>query len=308
MSNSDEVISKKFSQITDLEQEMTDMRASSRDVFASKEKFSKELARQEERKLNFQKEYDKIISLLWQNYEMTFSEARQIATDIDDLSTAQIELSELKKKISALGTVNLASIEEYNEVSQRYEFLTEQLNDIEKAKADLEKLISDLTSEIKTKFMNSFVEINKHFSAIFKEIFGGGTARLELSDPEDVLSSGIEIYAAPPGKLIKNLISLSGGEQTMVAATIYFAILRHRPAPFCMFDEVDAALDEANVMKYISYLRRFSGDTQLMIITHRRLTIEGCDVLYGVFMQEKGVSRLLKQDMSELESELIEIN
>ena len=229
---------------------------------------------------------------------MTFSEARQIATDIDDLSTAQIELSELKKKISALGTVNLASIEEYNEVSQRYEFLTEQLNDIEKAKADLEKLISDLTSEIKTKFMNSFVEINKHFSAIFKEIFGGGTARLELSDPEDVLSSGIEIYAAPPGKLIKNLISLSGGEQTMVAATIYFAILRHRPAPFCMFDEVDAALDEANVMKYISYLRRFSGDTQLMIITHRRLTIEGCDVLYGVFMQEKGVSRLLADMLS----------
>ena len=156
--------------------------------------------------------------------------------------------------------------------------------------------------------MNSFVDINRHFSAIFKEIFGGGTARLELSNPDDVLTSGIEIYAAPPGKLIKNLISLSGGEQTMVAATIYFAILRHRPAPFCMFDEVDAALDEANVSKYISYLRRFSGETQLMIITHRRLTIEGCDVLYGVFMQEKGVSRLLKQDMSEIEEELLNIS
>ena len=136
-------------------------------------------------------------------------------------------------------------------------------------------------------------------------MFGGGEAHLELIDPEDVLGSGIEIFAAPPGKLIKNLISLSGGEQTMVAITIYFAILLHRPTPFCMLDEVDAALDEINVVKYVTYLKRFCTQTQLMVITHRRGTIEGCDVLYGVFMQEKGVSRLIHQELiDDMELEL----
>ncbi len=176
---------------------------------------------------------------------------------------------------------------------------------MEKSKADLNKLISNLTADIKAKFLSSFNEINEKFGSIFKEIFGGGEARLELMDPENVLESGIEIYAAPPGKLIKNLISLSGGEQTMVAITIYLAILQHRPTPFCMLDEVDAALDEINVVKYVTYLKKFCTKTQLMIITHRRGTIEGCDVLYGVFMQEKGVSRLIHQELiDDMELEL----
>ena len=168
---------------------------------------------------------------------------------------------------------------------------------MEKSKRELEKLIENLTAEIKARFLEGFNSINNHFRRIFTEVFGGGSAHLELTDPDDVLNSGIEIFAAPPGKLIKNLISLSGGEQTMVAITIYFAILLHRPTPFCMLDEVDAALDEINVVKYITYLKRFSGSTQLMVITHRRGTIEGCDVLYGVFMQEKGVSRLMRQEI-----------
>ena len=201
--------------------------------------------------------------------------------------------------------MNFAAIEEYEEVKTRYDELSGQLKDVERSKRDLEKLISNLTTDIKARFLSSFNDINEKFSKIFKEVFGGGEAHLELIDPEDVLGSGIEIFAAPPGKLIKNLISLSGGEQTMVAITIYFAILLHRPTPFCMLDEVDAALDEINVVKYVTYLKRFCTQTQLMVITHRRGTIEGCDVLYGVFMQEKGVSRLIHQELiDDMELEL----
>lgn len=228
-----------------------------------------------------------------------------MAVKIDNLREAQQELQTLRKKISALGSINFAAIEEYEEVKQKFGELSAQLTDVEKSKRDLEKLISGLTADIKAQFLSSFNDINEKFSRIFKEVFGGGEAHLELMDPENVLESGIEIFAAPPGKLIKNLISLSGGEQTMVAITIYFAILQHRPTPFCMLDEVDAALDEINVVKYVTYLKRFCTQTQLMIITHRRGTIEGCDVLYGVFMQEKGVSRLIHQELiDDMELEL----
>ncbi|MBP1544254.1 MAG: chromosome segregation protein SMC, partial [Oscillospiraceae bacterium] len=252
------------------------------------------------------KEYDSIVKLLYDRYELTVSMAVEQAKPLENLMQAENDLAELNKRISALGSVNMDSIEEYRMVSERYEFQTSQLDDIEKAKRELEKLIEQLTADIKTRFLNSFQEINKHFKEIFVRIFGDGArAELELTDPDDVLNSGIEINAAPPGKVIKNLISLSGGEQTMVAITIYFAILMHRPTPFCMLDEVDAALDDVNVDKYITYLNQFSNQTQLMVITHRRGTIEGCQVLYGVFMQEKGVSRLLRRELTdELDVEL----
>ena len=177
--------------------------------------------------------------------------------------------------------------------------LSGQLKDVEVSKAELENLIADLIKDIKQRFTERLEAINGHFGTLFSEIFGGGEARLQLSDPEDVLNSDVEIYAAPPGKVIKSLSLLSGGEKSMVALTIYLAILLHRPTPFCMLDEVDAALDEANVQKYATYLKRFSSNTQLMVITHRRGTIELCDVLYGVYMQEKGVSGLLRQEFSE---------
>ena len=161
------------------------------------------------------------------------------------------------------------------------------------------KVVVDDLQELAGSLRNGFDVFAHHFGMLFSEIFGGGEARLQLSDPDDVLNSDVEIYAAPPGKVIKSLSLLSGGEKSMVALTIYLAILLHRPTPFCMLDEVDAALDEANVQKYATYLKRFSHNTQLMVITHRRGTIELCDVLYGVYMQEKGVSGLLRQEFSE---------
>ena len=283
--------------INELEQRATQLNKEIREKIDDKEKFSNALVRAQERKANAEREDEKIKASLWEKYELAPSEARKAASPISDIAQAKSRLQELHRKISALGTINFASIDEYAEVSQRYELLASQLGDIEASRRDLEKLIANLTADIKARFLASFKDINEHFGVIFKEIFGGGEGRLELTDPDDILSSGIEIFAAPPGKVIKNLISLSGGEQAMVAITIYFAILLHRPTPFCMLDEVDAALDDINVVKYISYLKRFSDSTQLMVITHRRGTIECCDVLYGVYMQEKGVSRLLRQEI-----------
>ena len=293
-------------EISGLEQRINELHREINEAGGNKEKFSREVARLEERRASMQKSYDSIVSLLFENYDLTVSQATEQTQLPENLMVAENDLAELNKRINSLGIVNMASIEEYREVSERYEFQTAQLSDIEKSKRELEKLIEQLTEDIKTRFLHSFEDINTHFKEIFVQIFGDGAhAELELTDPDDVLNSGIEINAAPPGKVIKNLISLSGGEQTMVAITIYFAILMHRPTPFCMLDEVDAALDDVNVDKYISYLNQFSNQTQLMVITHRRGTIEGCEVLYGVFMQEKGVSRLLRRELTdELDVEL----
>ncbi len=293
-------------EILALEKEINELHKTINEAASDKEKFSREVARLEERRNTVQRSYDAIVSLLFESYELTVSQAVEQVTLPENLMLAENELAELKKRISGLGMVNMAAIDEYIEVSRRFKFQTEQLADIERSKRELEKLIEQLTTDIKARFLNSFEDINTHFKEIFVKIFGDGAhAELELTDPEDVLNSGIEIKAAPPGKVIKNLISLSGGEQTMVAITIYFAILMHRPTPFCMLDEVDAALDDVNVDKYISYLSQFSNQTQLMVITHRRGTIEGCEVLYGVFMQEKGVSRLLRRELTdELDVEL----
>lgn len=286
-----------IAQMNALDRRITEINKEIRVKIEDKEKFSSALAVAEERKGASEKERDRIKSSLWERYELAPGEAEKQAEIPEDIKSARGQLQELRRQISALGNVNLSSIEEYEEVSARHKELKGQLDDVEKSKRELEKLIENLTAEIKARFLDGFNSINDHFKRIFTEVFGGGSAHLELTDPEDVLNSGIEIFAAPPGKLVKNLISLSGGEQTMVAITIYFAILLHRPTPFCMLDEVDAALDEVNVVKYITYLKRFSGSTQLMVITHRRGTIEGCDVLYGVFMQEKGVSRLMRQEI-----------
>ncbi|MBQ8612652.1 MAG: chromosome segregation protein SMC, partial [Ruminiclostridium sp.] len=294
-----------ISKENECERRMSELTREIREKGDDKVKFSNALAVAVEKRAAIEKEDEKLRITLWDKYELTVTEAREKAEKLENLAESQKQLADLRRKISALGSVNFAAIEEFEEVKTKYEELSGQLKDVEKSKRDLEKLISNLTTDIKARFLASFNDINEKFSKIFTEVFGGGEAHLELIDPEDVLGSGIEIFAAPPGKLIKNLISLSGGEQTMVAITIYFAILLHRPTPFCMLDEVDAALDEINVVKYVTYLKRFCTQTQLMVITHRRGTIEGCDVLYGVFMQEKGVSRLIHQELiDDMELEL----
>lgn len=271
----------------------------------AKEKLSGEMTRLEERRDAICRDNDYIIKQLLEVYELTRSEAVALAEKIEDQGKAQRELTEIKNKIRALGNVNVEAIEEYKEVSERYRFMSAQIADVQKSKAELENIISSLTEEMCRIFSESFVIINSNFKEIFVELFGGGKAELILSDPENVLESGIEISVAPPGKVIKNLISLSGGEQSFVAIAIYFAILRLRPAPFCILDEIDAALDEVNVRKYAQYLKKFTDTTQFVLVTHRRSAMEEANVLYGVTMQEDGISKLLKMEQVDFQEDIV---
>ena len=214
-------------------------------------------------------------------------------------------MAEVRGKIRALGNVNVGAIEEYKEVKERYDFMKAQVTDVEKSRAELNRMIGELCDEMRTLFSDSFKRINENFVHIFRELFGGGSARLYLSDPDDVLESGIEIEVSPPGKVIKNLSALSGGEQALVAISIYFAILAVNPSPFCILDEIEAALDDVNVVRYAQYLRRLTDKTQFIVITHRRGTMEAADVLYGVTMQEDGVSKILRLDLNSVSADLI---
>ncbi|MCQ2464543.1 MAG: chromosome segregation protein SMC [Oscillospiraceae bacterium] len=288
------------------EQSITEKRAALKRVNEDKERVSREMSRFDEKKINTQRDYDTIISRMWENYELTRSEAEQISVALDNVPDAQKKLADIKNSIRALGNINVAAIEEYKEVSERYGFLSEQLRDVETSKRELEKLIEELTTDMQRIFAESFAQINKNFREIFVDLFGGGKADLELTDPDNILESGIEIKVAPPGKVIKNLISLSGGEQAFVAIAIYFAILRIKPAPFCILDEIDAALDEVNVRKYAFYLKNFVSTTQFILVTHRRGTMELANVLYGVTMQHNGESKLLKMNQVDIPDENIQ--
>ncbi len=288
----------------ELDGETTQLRGNERAISSKREEVSRELARLEERKISIQKEYDDIIAKMWEEYQLTRSEAAEIAIDVENIITVQRDLNEVKTKIRSLGTVNVAAIEEYKDVFERYTFQKKQIEDVESSKRELELLISDLTTRMEDIFTDSFHQINTHFGRIFTDLFGGGKGELLLTDPDNVLESGIEIKVQPPGKLIKNLASLSGGEQSFVAIAIYFAILKVRPSPFCILDEIEAALDDVNVVKYANYLRLMSNKTQFILITHRRGSMEEADVLYGVTMQEQGVSKLLALRVSEVEEQL----
>lgn len=287
-----------------LEKKSVELRAMEKERSATKETIGRELSRLEERKLSLQRRYDEIIEQLWTEYELTRREAEAEAEPVEDESQSARRLRELKNKIKALGSVNVAAIEEYAEVSERYEFLTQQVADVEKSRTELHKLIRDLTRQMTEIFTQRFAEINSYFQTTFTELFGGGKAHLELSEPEDVLNSGIVILAQPPGKIVKNLELLSGGEKALVAVSLYFSIMKVNPPPFCMLDEIEAALDDVNVVRFADYLRRMNQNTQFIVITHRRGTMEEADVLYGVTMQEEGISKLLKLDPSEIGSKM----
>lgn len=284
-----------------LEEKAESLRARQRAKLTERENVSRELERSEEKKINVTGSIDKLLTSLYDEYELTRSEAAALAKPLENPDEATRLANSLKNKIKALGAVNVNAIEEYEEVSERYERLSTQLADVLKSKSELEKLIADLTERMIAIFSDSFDKINENFKQIFAELFGGGTAELVLTDPENVLESGIEIKVAPPGKVIKNLLSLSGGEQAFVAIAIYFAILKVKPSPFCILDEIEAALDDVNVTKYAQYLRRFTDKTQFILISHRRGTMEESDVLYGVTMQEKGISKLLRLESPQTE-------
>ena len=280
------------------------MRVEERTLAADREKMNGELVRLEERKISMVHEYDDTIKKLYDEYGLTRSEAEEKGSIPEDIPAAQRRLVELRSKIRGLGNVNVSAIEEYKEVSERYEFMSAQIADIEQSREQLTKLIAELTQQMETTFVERFNAINAYFGQVFVKLFGGGTAELRLTDPENTLESGIEILAQPPGKNISIIEQLSGGEKALIAISIYFAVMKVNPPPFCVLDEVDAALDDVNVNRFSEYLRRMSEQTQFIVITHRRGSMEEADMLYGVTMQEKGISKLLELNVSELESRL----
>lgn len=297
-------IEKLSSERMELEKQSEELRRREKEKTGEKERLGTELARLNERRLNLQKSYDDTVEKLWQEYELTPREAEKQASVIEDNGKAQRRLSELKQKIRSLGSVNVSAIEEYKELSERYEFFSAQVNDVERSRSELLHLINDLTKQMRDIFIERFTMINRNFGETFVELFGGGKASLSLSDPENVLTTGIEISVEPPGKIVSHIELLSGGEKALVAIALYFAIMKVSPAPFCVMDEIEAALDDVNVYRFAEYLRRMNDRTQFICITHRRGTMEEADVLYGVTMQDQGISKLLELKASELEQKL----
>lgn len=293
-----------ITQRTQCEAKSAQLRSEERTKTAEREKLTAELARLEERKAQMEKQLEDAINKLFDEYQLTKSDAEALNIVIEDYQQANRHLQEIKSKIRALGNVNVGAIEEYQEVSERYEFMKAQLDDIEKSRDELTKLITELTGKMAEQFKAQFVRINSYFGETFVELFGGGKAELMLENPHDVLECNIEIKVQPPGKNVQNIDLLSGGEKGLAAIALLFAILKVAPSPFCIFDEVEAALDDVNVARYASYVRRMTTNTQFILITHRRGTMEEADVLYGITMQEEGVSKLLELQTAEMAKKL----
>ncbi|MDR2670858.1 MAG: hypothetical protein LBC26_03965 [Oscillospiraceae bacterium] len=268
-------------------------------------KMERERSRLEAKKVAGEAEEKSIMDRLWDNYGLTHSAAVALRMPLPGgTAKANRRAGELRNAIRALGAPNLGAIDEYDRVSTRYEYLTEQRNDAEAARADLLTIIGDLTGRMREIFLEQFTLIGEHFTRTFREIFGGGDARLSLEDPEDALLCGVEIHAQPPGKKMRSISLLSGGEKSLVAIALYFSIFKVRPAPFCVLDEVDHDLDDINVARFAAYLRRLAGDIQFVVITHRRGTMEAADMLYGVTTQEEGVSKILSMRLQDAEASL----
>ena len=258
----------------------------------------------EQKKVTTALEERQIVDKLWDTYGLTPGTAGDHRVEIESVAAGNRRIAELKRKITMLGTPNLGAIEEYARVNERYMYLAAQRDDVLNSKRELESIIRDITKEMTTIFVAEFQKINRYFGETFEEMFGGGKGQLILDDPDQPLSCGIEIRVQPPGKQVKTITLLSGGEKAFVAIALYFAILKVRPTPFCMLDEIDAALDDRNVERFASYLRGLCEKTQFIVITHRRGTMEASDVLYGVTMQEQGISKLLRLDLNQMEEYL----
>ncbi len=285
------------------EKKLSEVNAKMRERMAHKENVFKEYTRLESKLQRLREEQDKLSSRLWDDHELTRTDALALGFEELTASTrgeAAAKQTECRNKLRVLGNVDLDAVNKYKELKARYDEMSAQIKDLSAAREDLLMIINELEGEMKTAFVDSFNKINENFNRTFSELFGGGSAEISLSDPENVLESGIEIKAAPPGKIIKNLVQLSGGEQAFIAIALFFAILQVNPTPFCILDEIEAALDEVNVARFAEYIKRYSGGTQFVMITHRRGTMEAANRLYGVTMPERGISKVLELDINEI--------
>ena len=287
------------------ERKLTEVRAKQKELTHTRELLFREFTNIESAYKRAVEKSDKLISFLWEEYETTYTQACELCGERITEKTrreAASKQGKLKSEIKALGDVHVGAIEEYKEVKTRYDELSTQTKDLRKSKEELMTIVVSLEERMREDFSATFEEINTNFGQVFRTLFGGGTAELKLTDKIDVLNSGIDINVAPPGKVIKNMSLLSGGEQAFVAIALYFAILKVTPSPFCILDEIEAALDEVNVDKLADYLKNYSERTQFVVITHRRGTMEAADRIYGVTMHEKGISDVLSIDVSEIEA------
>jgi len=299
----DKLLSKNLS----FEKQLAELRTKIKDKTHERENLFRNHTTLDAKKTSFLSEQDKMVERLWNDYELTYTSASELGYEKITAETRQKTaslLSELKSKLKQLGHVNINAIEEFKEVKERHDFLKAQLDDLAVSKKDLVDIIFGLERDMRIRFLETMEKINIAFGNIFKELFGGGTAELKLTAPDDALESGIEINVAPPGKIIKSLSLLSGGEQSFVAIALLFAILKVNPTPFCILDEIEAALDEVNVQRFADYIRKFAETTQFIVITHRRGTMEAADMLYGVTMPKRGISKVLSLDVNEAEKKL----
>ncbi len=303
-SNSNADVSNQLERRNELEKRSTELRVLERNKTEERSNISSELVRLDERKIAMRKEYDELNDMLFEQYELTRREAENLNIVIEDMAAAKRRLNEIKHSIKKLGSINVGAIQEYKEVSERYEFLKEQIDDIEKSKQELGKIIDDLTVSMSEKFLTQFNKINNEFKVCFADFFGGGNGEIVLEQPDNCLESPIEIKIQPPGKSVQNINLFSGGEKSLAAMALLFSVLKVTPSPFCIYDEVEAALDDVNVERFAKYMRKMTSDTQFISITHRRGTMEEADVLYGVTMQEKGVSKLLELQSAELAAQM----
>jgi chromosome segregation protein len=287
----------------EFERKLNELNAKLRDRMNHKELVFREHTKCETKLMSLRENQDKLATKLWDDYELTRADAVALGYPpvTKENRTEMIALqTECKNKLRVMGNVDLDAVNKYAEVKERYDHMNAQITDLEKARKELNGIIEQLESEMKTSFVDSFNKINENFGKVFAELFGGGSAELSLTDPENVLESGIEIKAAPPGKIIKSLMQLSGGEQAFIGVALFFAILQVNPTPFCILDEIEAALDEVNVERLAQYIKRYSHGTQFIMITHRRGTMAAADRLYGVTMPEHGISKVLMLDVNDI--------
>jgi chromosome segregation protein len=288
----------------DFQQKLAALNTRIQNKMGEKENYFRAHTKNENRLAGLREEQQKLSNRFWEDYEMTRNDALALGyepiTAEERPAVQELQVS-CRNRLRAIGSVDLGAVEKYKEVKQRYDEMAAQIADMTAARDDLLTIIRDLEGEMRAAFMTTFDQINKNFNTTFGELFGGGSAELSLSDPEDVLTSGIEIKAAPPGKIIKNLVQLSGGEQSFIAIALLFAIMQVNPTPFFILDEIEAALDEVNVARFAAYIKRYSLDTQFLLITHRRGTMEAANRLYGVTMPERGISKVLTLDVSTIQ-------